>query len=134
MADLVITSSDVDRVSGSQRTTEAAVAVSAGAPVFLDANGLANPCQHDVDAASAAAVGIALHDAGAGQPLTYQVSGVVDLGSVLTVGDVYVVGAGAGAIAPVADVGIGDFMTVLGVAVTATNLKIGINQAGVASA
>jgi len=73
-------------------------------------------------------------DAAAGQPGTYQISGVIDLGATLTRGEVYAVGAAAGGIAPVADPTTGDFMTVLGVAITTANLKIGINQSGVASA
>ena len=134
MVDLVITGSDVDRVSGSQRTAEAGVAISAGDSVYVDSAGLVQQCEHDQTAVEAACLGIALNDAAVGQPVTYQISGVIDLGSVLAAGEVYVVGAGAGAIAPVADIGTGDFATVIGVAVSATNLKIGINASGVAAA
>lgn len=134
MVDLVITGSDVDRVSGSQRTAEAGIAITAGDSIYLDSNGVAQLCQHDLTAAEAACIGIALNDAALGQPVTYQVSGTIDLGSVLAAGEVYVVGAGPGGIAPVADIGTGNFATVMGVAVSATNLQIGFNQSGVAAA
>ena len=134
MADLVITAASVDRVSGSQRTAEAGVAITAGDCVYIDTAGLVQLCQKDVSAIVADATGFALSDAAAGQPVTYQVSGVINIGATLAVGEVYVVGAAAGGIAPVADVVTTDFATVLGVAISAANLQIGINASGVAAA
>ena len=52
----------------------------------------------------------------------------------MSIGETYVVGAAPGGIAPEADVGTGEFATVIGVAVSANNLKMAINASGVASA
>lgn len=134
MADLVITASNVDRVSGSQRSAEAGVAITAGDCVYIDTAGLVQLAQKDVSVVEAAASGIALNDAGIGQPCTYQISGVVDLGAVLTAGEVYVVGAAAGGIAPVADVIATDFATIVGIAISSSNLKMAIVPSGVAAA
>ncbi len=134
MVDLVITSTDVDKVSGSQRTAEAGVVITAGDSIYIDAAGLAQLCEKDQTVVEAAFDGIALNDAGVAQPVTYQVSGEIDLGSVLAAGIVYGVGAGPGALAPVADITTGNFGTVVGIGISATNLKIGVNRSGVAAA
>jgi len=44
---------------------------------------------------------------------------------VMTVGEVYVVSATAGGIAPVGDLTTGNYVTVLGVATTTSNLQLG---------
>ncbi|KKK74168.1 hypothetical protein LCGC14_2886510, partial [marine sediment metagenome] len=62
------------------------------------------------------------------------VTGDVDMGAILSVGQTYIVGAGPGGIAPEADAIGGDFVTVIGVATTANLLKLGILQSGVAHA
>lgn len=134
MVDLVITASDVDNISGSQRTAEAGVAIAAGQVVYIDSSNLVQLCEKDQTAVEAAAVGFALNAAGIGQPVTYQVGGVIDLGVVLTTGAVYVVGAGPGGIAPVADIVSTNFVTILGIAISSTNLQIGVNPSGVAAA
>lgn len=134
MVDVVVTAANVARVSGSVRNADAGVAITAGDVLYIDSNGVAQLAQHDLTDVEAAAAGIALNDAAVGQPVTYQVAGVIDLGAVLTAGEVYVVGAGDGGIAPVADIGVGDYATVLGVAVSSNNLQIGINASGVAAA
>jgi len=134
MADLTITAANVDRVTGSQRTQEAGVAITAGDAVYQGADGLVALAEKDLTVTESLAQGIALSDAAIGQPVTYQISGVIALGATLSAGEVYMVGAGPGGIAPVADVGTGDFATILGIAVSAANLKIGIIPSGVAAA
>lgn len=134
MADLVITASNVDKVSGSQRTAEAGVAISAGDAVYVDTAGLIQLCEKDQTVVEAAAVGIALNDCGVSQPCTYQISGTIDVGAVLTTGEVYVVGAAPGGIAPVADVITTNFATIVGIAVSSSNLKIALIPSGVAAA
>lgn len=51
---------------------------------------------------------------------------LVNLGATLTVGDVYVVSTTAGAIAPLADLATGDYVTILGVATTAALIDLQI--------
>ena len=56
------------------------------------------------------------------------------MGVILAIGQVYIVGAAAGGIAPEADAAVGNFVTVLGVATTTSNLKLGLLISGVAHA
>lgn len=134
MTDIVVTATDVDKISGSQRTADAGIAITAGEAIYIDSNGLAQLCEKDQTSVIAAFEGIALNDAGVSQPVTYQVAGVVDLGAIIAAGVIYVVGAGPGGIAPSADISTGNFVTIIGVGLNTTNIQIGINRSGVAAA
>lgn len=113
----------------------AGVAIVAGNSVYKSATtGQLLLAEKDLTAVEAAAVGIAINGGAPGQPISYIVSGDLDPGAVLVVGGTYMVGAGAGAIAPVADVLAGNFPTILGIASTANNLKVNIFQGGIAHA
>ncbi len=135
MTDLVVTAANVlEGASARKQTGVAGATITQGQSVFADTSGQLIGAQKDVDAASAAAVGIALGAAEAGQPLVYQSGGEIDVGATLVVGETYVVGAAAGGIAPIADVLSTNFATILGVATAAGVLKLGILQSGVAHA
>lgn len=101
--------------------------VTAGQPVYQDttASNKLKPADADV-LASSKVIGIALHGASDGQPLQYAYGGSLTFNSAFTVGQVYVASTNAGGIAPYSDLGSGDYVTTLGVATSATNLKIGI--------
>lgn len=58
----------------------------------------------------------------------------MNLGATLTVGAVYYVGTVAGTIEPVADIGTGDFVTSLGIAVSTSILVLNLDPSGIASA
>lgn len=89
----------------------------------------------DADAeATAAASGIALTPGAADEYGVVCTEGYVDLGATLTVGETYVVSTTAGAIAPIGDLGSGDFTTVLGVATAADTLNVNIYVSGTAKA
>lgn len=136
MADLTITVGDVKKTdSTSIAEGIAGATVTAGQPVYKDstASNKLKPADADV-LASAAAVGIALHGASADQPLKYAISGNLTLSAVMTAGAVYVVSANAGGIAPVADLGSGDYVTLLGIATSTTNLKLSISVSATAKA
>jgi hypothetical protein len=134
MADLSITAADVKKTDTTLIAEGiAGGTVTAGQPVYRDSTASNKLKAADADAlASAAAVGIALHGASADQPLKYAIGGNLTLSSVMTVGAVYVVSTTAGGIAPVADLSSGDYVTLLGIATTATNLKISISVSGIA--
>lgn len=105
--------------------------ITAGMPVYIDAaDGLVKIADNNVSAALATTVGIALVGASSGQPIVYQTEGDINLGATLTVGEVYIVSATAGAIAPIGDVST-NYVSVLGVARTAALLQLKINNAGV---
>ncbi len=60
-----------------------------------------------------AAVGVSLHAALAGQPISYGTSGPLNFGAILLAGKWYVASATAGGIAPVADLTTGWYSTML---------------------
>jgi hypothetical protein len=137
MADLTITAASV--VKGATATVQegtAGAAITAGMSLYKDSSDSDSlkGAQHDGTEAEAEFVGIALNDAADGQPVKYVSKGPTTLGSVLTAGVTYVVGAGAGGIAPDADVGSTDYKTVIGVALSATSLQVNPIVSGVALA
>lgn len=135
MTDLVITAANVLEGTAARKQTGVAGAnITQGDSVYVDTSGQLQAALKAVDAASAEAVGIALNSAEAGQPVTFQSGGEIDVGATLVVGETYVVGAAAGGIAPIADVISTEFATILGVATAAGVLKMGILQSGVAHA
>ncbi len=111
--------------------------ITAGMPVYRDAadSNKLKRCRANA-AGTASCNGIALTGSSSGQPIVYQEdAGNINLGATLTVGETYCVSdATAGAIVPVADLGTGDYITVLGVATSASNLKLDIINSATAHA
>jgi hypothetical protein len=105
MADLTVTAASVLWTSGSKISGIAGATVTAGQAVYLDSvTSTLKLAQADGTAAEAAAVGIALHAAGAGQPLVYADQGsIINIGATTTKATTYVVSATAGGVAPQAD-------------------------------
>jgi hypothetical protein len=123
-ADLTVTAANVALVSGNSESGTAGATITAGQAVYLDsADSRLKLC--DAGAATTDDLyGIALHASLAGQPLAVQRAGVINLGATLVVGEVYMISETAGAICPVADIVAGDFVTMVGVALTAANLQL----------
>jgi len=135
MTDLVVTAANVlEGTQARKQSKTAGAQITQGDSVYIDTSGQLQAALKGVDAASAAAVGIALNSAESGQPVTFQSGGEIDVGATLVVGETYVVGAAAGGIAPVADVISTEFATILGIATAAGVLKMGVLQSGVAHA
>lgn len=136
MAELTITAANVIPVTGyTYIDGVAGETVTRGMVVYLKAaDSRYWKSQHDGTAAESTAVGVALNDAGAGQPIRIMTSGSLGLGAILTVGVVYCVGATAGSICVDADVGSADYKTIVGVASTTSNLVLKIYPSGVALA
>lgn len=135
MADLTITAANVIKGASAQAADGIAGAtITAGMSIYPDASdsNKLKPCEHDQDAEEAACSGIALNNAGNNQPIKYCKEGPLAFGAILTVGETYVVGAGAGGIAPIGDLGADDYVTILGVASTTSQLDVKINATGVA--
>lgn len=76
--------------------------------------------------------GIALNGGGAGQPVEVLLSGPLTLGAILTAGVAYYLSDTPGKLCPVADVGSGEYATVIGIAASTTSLLVKINPSGVA--
>lgn len=135
MADVSITPANV--VKGANATTRVGTAgatITAGQPLYEDgsANFVLKPAQGDT-ATKAKCVGIALHGASSGQPVTFITAGNLTAGGTLVVGQVYVVSAAAaGGIAPYADLTTGNYVSILGIATSTTILAVDIQVGGVA--
>lgn len=136
MADLTIsTPGSVVKYSNAKTAWgTAGTTITAGQSLYLDANTNLLMPAIDTSAAAAAAVGIALNGGSVNQPIQYITSGGVNLGATLTLGVTYVVGAGAGGISPIADIGTGEYPTILGIAITTSRLEVNINRSGIAAA
>lgn len=132
MADLTITAANVVLVSGPKTTGTAGESLTAGQSVYLkSSDSKIYKADNNVTSAEASCVGIALHAAAANQPITYAIdTAVVNMGATLTVGETYIVSSTAGGVAPVADVST-NFVTHLGVALTAANLSLKLVPWGV---
>lgn len=135
MADLTITAANVLAGAGAAVSRGVAGAtVTAGQSVYLDtADGkwkLAD--NNSATAAVRTPGGIALNGASNGQPLAVLTEGPITIGAALTAGVAYYLSDTPGGICPVADLGAGEYPTVIGIASSTTVLKVAINSAGVA--
>jgi len=135
MPDLVLVPAEVLPGAGAAYTNGVAgAAVTAGQVCYLDAATKSFKLADASDTAATATVrGIALHGATAGQPLTLQSGGDITLGTgaAMTVGGLYVLSGTPGGIAPVAELIAAMHTTVLGVALTATSLRLQVLNSGV---
>lgn len=134
MADLVITATSV--LAGADAYTRQGVAgavLTAGQAVYLDsATGSYKLADSNGAAALRSPVGVALNGAATGQPVLIAMSGPVTIGAALTAGVAYYLSDTPGGICPVADVGSGEYSTVLGFATSTTVLNLKIQESGVA--
>lgn len=131
MADLTQTATSVVGY-GDLLTGKLGGTVAAGNPVRKQTDGTFIAAT-DASAAGAAVEGIALSGGASGQAFSYQRGGNINLGATLAVGKVYVLST-SGGIAPVDDIAGSEFVTVLGVAISTSLLKMGIVVSGVAAA
>lgn len=135
MADLVLTAANVAAGTGARvEHGTAGAAVTAGQVVYADSatNTYKLADNNSGTAAARAPFGIALHAASTGQPLQVQTTGPITIGATLTAGVAYYLSGTPGAICPVADLVTGMYPTALGIAISATQLDINIEQSGVA--
>lgn len=137
MAALSITAASVLKTSGTSQTLAVSGGtITAGMPVYIDVadSNKLKACRANASG-TANCDGIALTGSSAGQPITYCTTGNIDLGATLTVGETYCVSdAVAGQIVPHSDLGSADYVTILGVASTASNLILDILNSATAKA
>lgn len=134
MADLTITAANVVAADGAVSKQEyvAGATITAGQLVYVDtsASNVLKLAQVDGTALEATVKGIALHGASSGQPCVIAVSGDLNVGATLTVGVIYICSATAGGICPSADLASSSYCSIVGVATTASNLKMNIFNSG----
>lgn len=134
MADISITAASV--VAGSTASVKhgtAGATITAGQVVYEDA-ATGKYLLADADSATAGATepyGIALNGASLNQPLAVARGGPVTIGATLTAGVAYYLSNTAGGICPVADVGTGEDVVLIGLATSAAILDVDIQITGV---
>lgn len=135
MADLTITAASV--VAGSDAVTEngtLGATVTAGQVVYKDSSdGLWKLA--DCDSGTAALrspAGIALNGGATGQPVKVHKKGLITIGATMTAGLAYYLSPTPGGICVVGDLGSGDYPTVVGVATSATVLRVNFIESGAA--
>ncbi len=80
---------------------------------------------------AAKVAGVMLTGGADGQPGKMQKVGELDMGGTLVVGTVYVLSSTAGDMEPYGDLSAADYVTIIGVAKTASNFKLSIIPSGV---
>lgn len=134
MSDVVVTAGEVLVDAGTVKASGiAGASITAGQALYLDT---ATDTWKLADANGAAALnvlgGIALNSASSGQPIFVATDGTLDPGFTVTVAAVYVLSANAGGIAPVADLAQGWKTSIVGVGITASQLRLKIYNSLVA--
>lgn len=116
MADITVTAANVLKTAATIGSGTAGEAITAGQPVYLKASdSKLYKAQADGTAEEVAAVGIALHGAGANQPLSYAGNGsTLNIGGTTAKAITYCVSAAAGGIAPMGDLTSGQRICELG--------------------
>jgi hypothetical protein len=124
---------DGERVNGYL----AGATITAGMAVYVDTAGLVQIGTNATSAGSGVAapyVGVALNGGAASQPIQIlKTGGTVNIGGTAAVGKQYCLGT-AGGIIPVDDIATGEYITTIGVGITAANLKLGVNVSAVQAA
>ena len=135
MTDLSITAANV--IAGSDAVREngtSGATITAGQAVYKSSSTgrylLADNNSATVEARRASA--IALNGASDGQPITVQRAGDITIGAMMTAGVAYYLSDTAGGICPVADVGSGEYVCLIGIAKSTSVLAIGIQFPNVA--
>lgn len=82
-------------------------------------------------AAGSTDLGISLSDVVSGQAMLVMKAGVLGFGAILTKGTVYCVSSNAGGICPWSDLGAGDYVSILGVASSTSNLTLRLWASGI---
>jgi hypothetical protein len=134
MADLVITAASVVADPSAVRTFgQAGETITAGKAVYLSSATrkwmLADSNSGTAEAKKAG--GIALNGAALNQPLAVCTGGPVAMGATLVPGDPYYLSETPGGIQPAADLGAGENVCQLGLAISASVLNIAIQNPGV---
>lgn len=130
MGDASITASAVKVTNNTKKQSgRYGATVAAGEVVYGDStdNGDLKLADADNTSATADVKGMALNGGADGQPGEIATDGDVTMDG-LTAGTVYVLSGTPGKIAPVADLAIGDIVVVIGVATSATNLRLCITN------
>lgn len=130
MADLTITAANVKPLTGATlQTVTYGETIDQGESVYLSANKYYK-ADADASEAAAAAVAIAITPGVADGVGVIATRGSINVGATLTQGEIYVVSGNAGGIAPEGDLASGDYVTIIGIARSSSELYINIIASG----
>lgn len=133
MAALTVTAGSVLAGSGAvTQNVTAGETITAGQAVYKDASTGYYKKASTASAAAAAIAGISLNGGAVGQPIQILTAGNINPGATVTVGEIYCASDTAGGIGPEGDNTTGDYVTVIGLGTTASNIVVDIQQGGVA--
>jgi hypothetical protein len=142
LADIAITAANVVPVANEflqlDKSYVAGETIAAGAAVYLDTTGATFKwMKADADSATAAArraSGIALSSASLNQPLVVQTAGDITIGGTVAANThYYLSGAVAGAICPLADVGTGEYLQLIGIGLSTSVIRLSFLTTGLAN-
>ena len=137
MADLVVTASSVTAGTGAEIITVTLGATfTAGQVAYLDTSDSNKAKLADANdgAAKAEVEGIMLTGGASGQPGRLLRGGNYNPGATATVGQTYIASTNAGGIAPISDLQSGSYVSILGVATSASNLRVSRINSGITRA
>ena len=139
MADLTITATSVVKSTNAAITRQyfAGETITAGQLVYVKTVGTTSTlfkakCAGTVT--EAGILGVALNGGAVGQAIAVQTAGIITIGATVVVGGLYISSSTYGGIAPFADIATTNYVTILGVADTATTITLGISATGIAHA
>ncbi|MGO6848006.1 hypothetical protein E0H65_22430 [Rhizobium leguminosarum bv. viciae] len=135
MTDLVVTSANVLAASNAERDQGiAGETIVAGKAIYLASTTnrwmLADSNSATAEARQAKA--IALNGASVGQPVSFQKSGDITIGATLVAGTSYFLSDSPGGLCPLADVGSGEYVVLIGIAKSTSVLQLSFQYPGVA--
>lgn len=132
MTDLSITAANVKASTGATRSSApAGETITAGQSLYVGSDSKVYKSDANGTALTAAIVGIALNGAALDQPVFYQTGGAITIGATVVVGGIYVASGTAGGIAPFADLGTNDYVSIIGYGQTAAIILMDLNPTGI---
>lgn len=105
--------------------------VTAGMSLYEKADGTFAGADCDLSLLAATCAGIALTGGASGQPGIMQTAGDIAIGGTVVVGTTYYVGDDAGEIFVASDLAAGDYVSIVGVGISATTIRMGRVNSGV---
>jgi hypothetical protein len=136
MADLSITAANCVKFANAvEEQGYAGETITAGQPCYRDAStGLYMKSDSNSATVAARSIrGIAMNSASLGQPLSIQKSGDITLGATLVANTAYYLSDTAGGICPLADVGAGEYTSLVGIAISTSVLRLAFVYTGVSN-
>ncbi|TPN79968.1 hypothetical protein [Mesorhizobium sp. B1-1-2] len=136
MTDLSITAANV--IAGANTPTDGGIAgetITAGQQIYRSSvtNKIMKADSNSATVEARRAIGTALNGAALDQPVDFQKDGDITIGATLTPGVAYYLSDTPGGICPVADVGAGEYVCLVGLAKSASVLSLDYQFPGVSN-